>query len=126
MIHEQLPLPVPCYDFCPLTEPALVLQSSASGIPGSLAVTGGEYKAQERIHRGVADPRLLAIPSSRGRVADLDPNWGWLLGISSALRLGNPLYQPLQHVCSPGHKGHADLASSSPSSRLTLAVPYDT
>ena len=34
-----------------------------------------EYKAQERIHRDVADSRLLAIPASRGRVADLDPNW---------------------------------------------------
>jgi len=25
-------------------------------------VTGGEYKTRERIHRGMADPRLLAIP----------------------------------------------------------------
>src|SRR6266508_6595870 len=32
------------------------------------------YKARERIHRGVADPRLLATPTSRGRVADPDPN----------------------------------------------------
>jgi hypothetical protein len=37
-------------------------------------VTGGVYKARERIHRGVADPRLLAIPRSRSRVADSDPN----------------------------------------------------
>ena len=35
---------------------------------------GGEYKAQEHIHRAVADARLLAIPASRGRVADLDPD----------------------------------------------------
>jgi hypothetical protein len=27
------------------------------------------YKAQEHIHRGIADPRLLAIPASCGRVA---------------------------------------------------------
>jgi hypothetical protein len=27
-------------------------------------VTGGVYKARERIHRGVADPRLLATPTS--------------------------------------------------------------
>ncbi len=45
-----------------------------SAIPSSLELTGGEYKGQEHIHRGVADPRLLAIPASRGRVAALDPN----------------------------------------------------
>ena len=35
-----------------------------SGTPDSLELTGGEYKARERIHRGDADPRLLAIPAS--------------------------------------------------------------
>ena len=35
-----------------------------SGIPGSLELTGGEYKTRERIHRSVADLRLLAIPAS--------------------------------------------------------------
>ena len=35
-----------------------------SGTPGFLDVTGSEYKARERIHRGIADPRLLAIPTS--------------------------------------------------------------
>ena len=34
------------------------------GIAGSLGLTGGVYKARERIHRGEADPRLLAIPAS--------------------------------------------------------------
>ena len=37
-------------------------------------LTGGVYKARERIHRGVADPRLLATPPSRSRVAGSDPN----------------------------------------------------
>ena len=37
-------------------------------------VTGGVYKARERIHRIMADIRLLAIPASRSRVADSDPN----------------------------------------------------
>ena len=40
----------------------------------SHGVTGGVYKAQEHIHRGIADPRLLAIPTSRRRVAAYDPN----------------------------------------------------
>ena len=35
-----------------------------SGAPSSLGVTGGEYKARERIHRAIADTRLLAIPAS--------------------------------------------------------------
>ena len=38
-------------------------------------VTGGVYKARERIHRGVADPRLLAIPTSWSRIADSNLNW---------------------------------------------------
>ena len=64
MIHDQLPLAVPCYDLVPLIEPALTPQSGALGIPNSLDLTGGEYKTQERIHRHVADWRLLAIPAS--------------------------------------------------------------
>jgi len=35
-----------------------------------------EYRTRERIHRGVADPRLLAIPASWGQVAAPNPNWG--------------------------------------------------
>ena len=35
-----------------------------------------EYRTRERIHRGVADPRLLAIPASWGQVSAPNPNWG--------------------------------------------------
>ena len=35
-----------------------------------------EYKTWERIHRGISDPRLLANPTSWGRVSALNPNWG--------------------------------------------------
>src|SRR5699024_207574 len=45
-----------------------------SGVANFHDVTGGVYKARERIHRGVADPRLLATPPSWGRVADPNPN----------------------------------------------------
>ena len=38
-------------------------------------VTGGVYKARERIHGAVADAPLLAIPASWSRVADSNPNW---------------------------------------------------
>ena len=48
------------------------------GIPatpsGTHGLTGGVYKARERIHRAMADARLLANPTSRSRVPDSDPN----------------------------------------------------
>ncbi len=45
LIHEQLPLPVPCYDLVPVTELTLgPACAETSGTPGSLDLTGGEYK----------------------------------------------------------------------------------
>ena len=76
MFHGQLPLPMPCYDFVPVTELTLIRQRRASGLPGFLDVTGGEYKIRERIQRSIADLRLLAIPTSWSRVADSNLNWG--------------------------------------------------
>jgi hypothetical protein len=40
----------------------------------SHGVTGGVYKARERIHRSSSDLRLLAIPTSCSRVADCNPD----------------------------------------------------
>ena len=79
VIQPHLPIRLPCYDFTPvigLTFDSWLLSvtSLASGAPNSHGVTGGVYKARERIHRGNADPRLLAIPTSRSRVADSDPD----------------------------------------------------
>ena len=45
-----------------------------SGIANFHGVTGGVYKARERIHRRMADRRLLAIPTSWRRVAASNPN----------------------------------------------------
>ena len=53
----------------------LRVKPAASGAPNSGGVTGGVYKARERIHRSLADLRLLAIPASCSRVADYNPNW---------------------------------------------------
>src|SRR5207245_399033 len=68
VIQPQVPLRLPCYDFAPVTEftldgCVLAVRPPVSGAPGFHGVTGGVYKARERIHRGVADPRLLAIPA---------------------------------------------------------------
>ena len=54
---------------------ALLYRRRTSGPPGSHGLTGGVYKARERIHRAMADARLLANPASRSRVADSGPNW---------------------------------------------------
>ena len=80
VIQPHLPVRLPCYDLVPIT--SLTLDGSipqgvrppASGAAHFHDLTGGVYKARERIHRGTADPRLLATPPSRGRVAGPDPN----------------------------------------------------
>jgi hypothetical protein len=100
VIQPQVPLRLPCYDFTPVIDHTVVdalpkVKLPTSGATNSHGVTGGVYKARERIHRGTADPRLLAIPTSRSRVADSDPDYERLFEISSTLRLGNPLYRPL-------------------------------
>ena len=56
---------MPCYDFTLIIGPTVgPYEDETSGITDSLGVTGGEYKTRERIHRDVADSRLLAIPTS--------------------------------------------------------------
>jgi hypothetical protein len=61
---------MPCYDFAPIIGPTFGPPCGGTlGITDSLGVTGGVYKTRERIHRSVADLRLLAIPASWGRVA---------------------------------------------------------
>ena len=48
----------------PSTAPSTRVGPPASGVTDFHDLTGGVYKARERIHRGVADPRLLATPTS--------------------------------------------------------------
>ena len=79
MIQPHVPVRLPCYDFTPVIDHTVggasqEVQLPPSGAANSHGVTGGVYKARERIHRGMADPRLLAIPTSRSRVADSDLN----------------------------------------------------
>jgi hypothetical protein len=100
VIQPHVPVRLPCYDFTPVIEHTVVSALLAVRLPTSGAVnfhgvTGGVYKTRERIHRDMADSRLLAIPTSRSRVADCDPDYDRLSGISSPSRVGNPLYRPL-------------------------------
>ena len=57
VIQPQVPLRLPCYDFTPVAELTVVrcllrkVGARPSGGPNSHGVTGGVYKARERIHR---------------------------------------------------------------------------
>ena len=59
VIQPHLPVRLPCYDFTPLTlhtfdaSPPQRVGPAASGADDSGGVTGGVYKARERIHRAV-------------------------------------------------------------------------
>jgi hypothetical protein len=58
VIQPQVPLRLPCYDFTPVADPTVVgclltVSAPASGRTNSHGVTGGVYKARERIHRGM-------------------------------------------------------------------------
>ena len=58
VIQPHLPIRLPCYDFTPVIGPAfgsslLTVGSLTSGVTDSHGVTGGVYKARERIHRGM-------------------------------------------------------------------------
>ena len=77
MFQPHLPVRLPCYDLAPITGFTLgrPSRSRTSGTPGFHGLTGGVYKARERIHRAMADARLLANPASWSRVADSSPNW---------------------------------------------------
>ena len=58
VIQPHLPIRLPCYDFTPVIAPTLdgCLQKvslPASGVNDFRGVTGGVYKARERIHRSM-------------------------------------------------------------------------
>ena len=58
VIQPHLPIRLPCYDFTPIIRPTfgralLAVRLRTSGVPDSHGVTGGVYKARERIHRGM-------------------------------------------------------------------------
>ena len=59
VIQPQVPLGLPCYDFTPVmnhsvvTVPRYAVRLATSGATHSHGVTGGVYKARERIHRDI-------------------------------------------------------------------------
>ena len=58
VIQPHLPIRLPCYDFTPVAGftfggSLLTVRSPTSGASNSHGVTGGVYKARERIHRDI-------------------------------------------------------------------------
>ena len=58
VIQPHLPIRLPCYDLTPIIEPTfgralLAVRLRTSGVPDFHGLTGGVYKARERIHRGI-------------------------------------------------------------------------
>ena len=58
VIQPHLPIRLPCYDLTPIIGPTLggcllSVSSPALGISNFHGLTGGVYKARERIHRGM-------------------------------------------------------------------------
>ena len=58
VIQPHLPIRLPCYDFTPVIVPTLdgcllAVGLPASGVNDFRGVTGGVYKARERIHRSM-------------------------------------------------------------------------
>ena len=76
VIQPHLPIRLPCYDLALVTCFTLngSLRLPSSGPPDFHGLTGGVYKARERIHRAMADARLLANPTSWRRVSASNPN----------------------------------------------------
>ena len=63
VFQPHLPVRLPCYDLAPVTGFTLgrALAVSVLQVPGFHGLTGGVYKARERIHRAMADARLQRI-----------------------------------------------------------------
>ena len=58
VIHPHVPVGIPCYDLTPVIGPTFdgslpKVMPPASGITNSHGLTGGVYKARERIHRSM-------------------------------------------------------------------------
>ena len=77
IVHPHVLVRIPCYDLTPVSTSTMDpnITSGASSKSTSHGLTGGEYKTQEQIHRDMSDSRLLAIPTSWGRVAAPNPDW---------------------------------------------------
>ena len=99
MIQPQVPLRLPCYDFTPVMNHKVVSALPKVKLPTSFAthshgVTGGVYKARERIHRSI----LITITSDSDFMESscrLNPDYDALYEVRLLSRGRFSLYAPL-------------------------------
>ena len=100
VIQPHLPVRLPCYDLAPVKGLALGAGSLAGRhrdfehsllpwLDGRCVQGPGTYSPR------YADPRLLAIPTSRRRVAACDLNWGCVFELCSPSRVRFSLLTPI-------------------------------
>ena len=89
VIQPHLPVRLPCYDFTPVTNPALgrcllAVSSRTSGVVDFHGVTGGVYKTRERIQRSVLICADFMHSSCRVQ-SELRPAFRDLLALAGSL-----------------------------------------
>ena len=94
VFQPHLPVRLPCYDLAPITGLTLGRPSRlrTSGTPGFHGLTGGVYKARERIHRGCAITSESSFVESGCR---LQSELGGALRIRQRSHASFLLYPPL-------------------------------
>jgi len=100
VIHPHLPVRIPCYDLVLIADlavvgPILAVLVSCFGRYQLCWLDGQCVQGARTYSPQPADLRLLPIPTSWGRVAALNLNWGTVYGISSRLPSCDPLSVPL-------------------------------
>ena len=146
LLQPHVPVRLPCYDFIPVTNPKMTIIYSTKKFKILRSLKEANQRTDFLTNKKgfkrssfpacdgrcvqdlstnspqLADLRLLVIPPSCRRVAASNPNTKYFKDSLQITLLYNALYIPLQHVCSPVHKGHKGLTSFSPSSNSSLAV----
>ena len=78
VIQPHLPVRLPCYDFVPIAGPTLggcllrEVSEPTSGVSNFHDVTGGVYKARERIHRSEVGSLTFLEAAAEGGASDWD------------------------------------------------------
>ncbi|KAK8972892.1 hypothetical protein V6N11_057398 [Hibiscus sabdariffa] len=110
VIQPHLPVRLPCYDFTPVTSPAfgiplLAVKVTTSGMASSRSVTGGVYKARERIHRRF-DGGLKKPPTDALRPIILDNACILCITAAAGTELADAYSPDSVIASSPGKKVH--------------------
>ena len=97
MIHQHLPVPIPCYDLTLIANLAVEepfsceLRSPASGATNFAGLTGSVYKERERIHRNLLICDYYRFRLHEGELQPSIRTEGPFIRIGSGLPRRDPL-----------------------------------